>query len=107
MTPKEFVQLFHKEKSDLLNIYFSNLKNTEVGLDIESLNLTEDQINIMKGIIDKVLTDTMYTILLGIEGEASIGGIQQKYKLYDENGDNLTGYGEIEEYAYEYFQEFE
>ena len=48
MTPKEFVQLFHKEKSDLLNIYFSNLKNTEVGLDIESLNLTEDQINIIK-----------------------------------------------------------
>ena len=107
MTPKEFVQLFHKEKSDLLNIYFNNLKNTEVGLDIESLNLTEDQIDIMKGIIDKVLTDTMYTILLGIEVEASIGGIQQKYKLYDENGDKLTGCGEIEEYAYEYFQEFE
>lgn len=105
MKSKEFVQLFHIEKNNLLDIYFNNLKNTEVGIDIEKLNLTQEQMEIMKGIIDKALTDTMYTILLGIDGEASIGGIQQEYKLYDENGNKLTGCGEIEEYAYEYFHE--
>lgn len=107
MTSKEFIELFYKEKNNLLKIYFDNLEGTEVGLDIKSLKLEEDKIEIMKTILDKVIIDTMYTILLGLDGSASIGDVQQMYEVYDENGCNLTSSGEIEEYAYEYFQEME
>ncbi|WP_181858425.1 hypothetical protein [Winogradskyella arenosi] len=51
------------------------------------------------------MTDVFYTILLGLDGCASIGGIQETYELKDENGNQLNG--EIEGYAYEYFQESE
>lgn len=107
MNSKEFVELFYKEKNNLLKIYFDSLEDTEVGLNIKRLKLEEDEIETMKSIIDNVITDTMYTILLGLDGSASIGDLQQMYELYDENGCNLTISGEIEEYAYEYFQEKE
>lgn len=48
-----------------------------------------------------------WTILLGLDGEASIGGIQQSYKIVDESGCEISNCGEIEEYAYEYFHEDE
>ncbi len=51
--------------------------------------------------MDGTLTDIVCTILLGLDGCASIGGIQELYDLKDENGNQLSG--EIERYAYEYF----
>lgn len=87
ITAKEFVELFYKEKNDLLKIYFEDLNNIEVGIEIKSLNLTEEQMRKMESIINNVIVDTMYTTLLGLDGC------------------ELTCCGEIEEYAYEYFQE--
>lgn len=89
----------------MLKQYFDSPHHTEVGLKIDSLGLTVEQMEKMQDIISTVLTDAMYTILLGLDGEASIGKIQHTYKLYDENGCELTNCGEIEQYAYEYFQE--
>lgn len=105
MNAKEFVELFYIEKNNMLKQYFSNPKDTEVGLKLDNLGLTSDQLKKMQDIINTVITDTMYTILLVLDGEASIGNMQQIYKLYDETGFALTNSGEIEEYAYEYFQE--
>ncbi|ADL52156.1 hypothetical protein [Clostridium cellulovorans] len=102
MNAKEFVELFYTEKNDMLKQYFNNLKNTEVGLKIESLGLNTEQ---MESIINTVITDAMYTILLGLDGEATIGNVQQTYKLYDEDDCEITNSGEIEQYAYEYFHE--
>ncbi|MBE6066246.1 MAG: hypothetical protein E7211_00900 [Clostridium lundense] len=105
MNVKEFVELFYTEKNNMLKLYFSNLQGTEVGLKIDNLGLTKKQMEKMQSIIDTVITDIMYTILLGLDGEGSIGNVQQNYKLYDENGCELTNCGGIEQYAYEYFQE--
>ncbi|MFC4323237.1 hypothetical protein [Litchfieldia salsa] len=107
MTAKEFVELFYNEKNELIKQYFSNSQVTEVGSKIDSLGLTENQLAKMKDVLDVVITDIMYSILLGLDGEASIGGVQQNYKLYDENRLELTNSGEIEQYAYEYFHEVE
>ncbi len=50
------------------------------------------------------LTDTFYTILLGLDGSASLGGIQQSYHIRDERGDVVcTGDGAIEGLAYTHF----
>ena len=97
--------MFYNEKNGLIKQYFSKSHVTEVGSKIDSLGLTENQMAKMKDVLDVVLTDVMYTTLLGLDGEASIGVVQQTYKLYDENGIELTNSGEIERYAYEYFHE--
>lgn len=57
----------------------------------------------MKKILDDSFTDIFYSILLGLDGCASIGGIQEMYDLKDEKGNQLSG--EIEGYAYEYIHE--
>ena len=46
-----------------------------------------------------------YSILLGLDGEHSIGNIQQTYKIYDEEGSLISDCGELEASAYEYFHE--
>ncbi|RKQ49480.1 hypothetical protein BXY85_0469 [Roseivirga pacifica] len=103
MNTKEFVKGFYKEKQNFLAEYLSENPESEVGHLIKSLNLTDQQPDVMKKIMDGTLTDIFYTILLGLDGCASIGGTQESYDLKDENGSQLSG--EIEGYAYEYFHE--
>ena len=103
MNTEEFVKAFYKEKQDFLTEYLSKNSESEVGQLIKSLNLSEQQTQTMKKIMDGTLTDIFYTILLGLDGCASIGGIQEMYDLKDEDGNQLNG--EIEGYAYEYFYE--
>ncbi|MCH4829247.1 hypothetical protein [Flavobacterium columnare] len=105
MTTEEFVKAFYIEKQDMLKEYLSENSITEVGQLIKSLNLTEEQYEVMKKILDNSFTDIFYSILLGLDGCASIGGIQQMYDLRDEDGNQLSG--EIDGYAYEYFYESE
>lgn len=103
MSTEEFVKAFYTEKQNFLKVYLSENSETEVGELIKSLNLTEQQNEIMKKVLDSSFTDIFYSILLGLDGCASIGGIQEMYDLKDENGNQLNG--EIEGYAYEYFHE--
>jgi hypothetical protein len=102
MTPKDFVEGFFKLKQELLDTYVQSKRESEVGAKIASLGLSESQQATMKEILDVALTDALYTVLLGLDGEASIGGVQEAYELYDESGNLLTG-GEIEGPAWERF----
>jgi len=101
MNTEELVKAFYTEKQDFLKEYLSENPESEVGQLIKSLNLTDEQNVIMEKVMNSTLTDVFYTILLGLDGCASIGGIQELYELKDENGNLLTG--EIDGYAYEYF----
>ena len=103
MNTEDFVKAFYSEKKYFLEEYLSENPETEVGQLIKSLNLTDKQNEIMGRVMDSTLTDVFYTILLGLDGCASIGGIQKMYDLKDENGNQLSG--KIEGYAYEYFHE--
>ncbi|WP_434035707.1 hypothetical protein [Formosa sp. 4Alg 33] len=103
MNTEELVKAFYTEKQDFLKEYLSENPETEVGQLIKSLNLTNEQSVIMEKVMNSALPDVFYTILLGLDGCASIGGIQEMYELKDENGNQLSG--EIEGYAYEYFHE--
>ena len=106
MNTEEFVKGFYTEKKSMLKAYFSEEPDTAVGHLIQKLNLNEEQTKIMKKIIDVTLIDTYYSILLGLEGSASIGGTQEIYDIKDKNGIQLND-GDIGGYAYEYFQENE
>jgi hypothetical protein len=83
-------------------LYFSANQTTAVGLLINNMNLSQEQVLQLKSILDGALTDMCYSILLGLDGEAQIGNRQEVYKIYAEDGTELTG-GEIEGYAWEYF----
>ena len=55
--------------------------------------------------IDILLDDVFYTILLGLDGESPIGNTQQVYKIYDQDDNLISDCGELEASAYEYFHE--
>lgn len=85
--------------------------------DIENLKLTERYEENMTGeqfvklcdelyeLLNLVLNENYYTLLLGLDGEAALGNVQNAYKLYDEDGNLLNECGEIEEAAYRYVME--
>ena len=103
MNTEQLVKAFYTEKQEILKLYVSKNPETKVGQLIKSLNLTAEQNATMEEVMNTALTDVFYTILLGLDGSASIGGIQEMYDLKDENGNQLSG--DIDTYAYEYFHE--
>ena len=102
MTAEDFTKLFLSEKQDLLKSFTTGEPETLVFSLVKQMGLTNDQQALMKKVIDAVLTDTFYTVLLGLDGAASIGGVQEDYVIKDEAGTTLTG-GEIEAHAYDLF----
>jgi hypothetical protein len=102
MTAEEFVKEFYLERKSLIDLYLKSDKQTDVGQLIASLNLDEQKSERLRQILNSVLRDAFYTVLLGLDGEAQIGTRQETYKILSENGSEITG-GEIESNAWEYF----
>ena len=98
MTAEEFVNNCYKEKQEMLKIYFDKEKETQVGNQIKNIvskgSILNDEV---KGLVNSVMNEVFYTILLGLDGETSLGDIQMQYK---ENDNLLDG---IESYAYDLF----
>ncbi|UHO39961.1 hypothetical protein H5J24_08045 [Chryseobacterium capnotolerans] len=105
MTTEEFVKNFYLEKQNILHSAFENESEhkTLVSTKIEELNLDEIQTEKLKSIISNLLTDTFYTLLLGLDGSASIGNSQESFKIYDEEDHLISECGDLEGYAYKYF----
>ncbi|WP_436899246.1 hypothetical protein [Acinetobacter gyllenbergii] len=101
ITTEEFVQEFKDLKDDLIRRYFtidSDISRMSV---LAESGMSNEQINLTQNIVSEALTDALYTILLGLEGSASIGQYQIMYKLFDEAANELTG--NIESIAWEKF----
>ena len=49
------------------------------------------------------MDDTLYSILLGLDGSASIGDSQESFKIFDEDNNLISEGGDLEGLAYEYF----
>lgn len=105
MDAKEFVLLVRDERDSLLASYTAPVPTTLVGKLIQEAGLTPSQREQVVAAIDQALTDAFYTLLLGLDGSASIGGVQQGYRIQDEAGSTISrGDGELEELAFEAFQ---
>lgn len=100
MTAEEFVKNCYKEKENILKIYFDIEKETYVGEQIKNIVSKGVSYEEVKELIDSVMNDTFYTLLLGLDGETSLGDVQMQYKLFDENDNLIEG---IEENAYDIF----
>jgi len=107
MTAEEFVKNFYLQKLNILNSSFDTQSEyrTLVSTKIEELNLDEIETEKLKKIISYLLDDTLYTILLGLDGSASIGNLQETFNIYDEENNLISECGDLESNAYEYFNE--
>ncbi len=105
MNAREFVAAFRAERDALL-IQYADGAATSVAKRIQSLNLPQEKRDQITSILDDVLSDAFYTILMGLDGAGSLGGVQQGYTISDEAGNVITHWndGEIEEHAFEAFQ---
>lgn len=105
MDAVEFVACCRIEKDNLVAAYLDTGSDTDVARGIASLQLTKDQLVVMREVVDKILTDAFYSLLLGLDGSASIGGVQQPYKIYDESGDLIFAPGGLEGEAWNQFHD--
>ncbi|QBA22574.1 hypothetical protein EU348_15845 [Chryseobacterium indologenes] len=105
MSSEEFVKNFYLEKQNILHSSFDNQAEhrSATSIKIKELKLNEIQTEKLKKIVSDLLTDTFYTILLGLDGSASIGTTQESFKIYDEGHNLISEGGDLEGYAYDYF----
>ncbi len=105
MSGEDFVKLCFEEKETILKEYFTINSQTEVAQRISVLMQNGANRDDLFELINLVLRENYYALLLGLDGEASLGGRKISYKVYDEDGNFLNECGEIEEAAYRYFME--
>ncbi len=105
MTGEEFVKLCYEEKEILLKEYFDMDSESLVSEKIKSLITAGTDRQSLFDIINSTLNESYYRLLLGLDGEASLGNVQMTYKLYDEDKNLLNECGELEAAAFQYFME--
>ncbi|MSN96182.1 hypothetical protein F1B92_03055 [Campylobacter sp. FMV-PI01] len=105
MNGEDFVKLCFEEKKNTLKQYFNENDETEVGKRINALIHNGANRNALYELINLILKENYYTLLLALDGEASLGGKQVNYKLLDDDMNTLNECGELEGAAYKYFIE--
>ena len=105
MNAKDFVKQCFEEKENSLRQYFDDSYKTEVGKRINTLVQNGSNKDELYELINLVLRETYYTLLLALDGEASLGGKQLSYELLNQDGNVINQCGEIEAEAYKYFVE--
>lgn len=98
MNSDEFAKNFYIEKLMFLKSSFQEEPKhpSAVNVKIKELELTGVQKDKLREVIDLLLDDVFYTILLGLDGESCIGNIQQTYRIYDEDNNLISDCGELE-----------
>lgn len=102
MDAKEFVANWKAEKDS----YLATVKSGGALASIQAadMQLSKLQTDQLWQLLDTVVSDVMYTLLLGLDGCAQIGGDQQIYEIRDEAGNIVSPCGDIEVEAYKQFQ---
>lgn len=90
-------------KSDLLSVFMGEQGESVIATQIRNMALTVDQTEQLRNVLDGVLRDTMYSLLLGLDGASSIGRDQQAFQILDERGMAVSSCGELEEQAWKRF----
>lgn len=64
------------------------------------MDLSPEQTQLLREMLDVFTTDTLYTLLLGLDGSAALGGDQRHYTLLDEDGSVIAEEGDLEAAAH-------
>ncbi|WP_308921342.1 hypothetical protein [Janthinobacterium sp. J1-1] len=87
-------------RAELVNDFTQRASGSEVAAKIATLGLDDQQALQLTAILDTVVRDTLYTMLLALDGAASLGGCQQQFTVTDEDGNVIE---DIEAAAWECF----
>ena len=84
MTSDEFVKNFYIEKLKFLESSFEQSPQylNAVNTRIKGMGLTEIQTDQLKEVMDRLLDDVFYSILLGLDGECPIGNTPSRLIKY-------------------------
>lgn len=105
MTGEEFVRHCYEEKEAMLQLYCSPEAETRAGELVRELTAAGADREKLRELLDTVLTESWYTMLLALDGSTSLGGGQMTYEVRDEDGNILNECGELEAAAWEVFME--
>lgn len=106
MESKEFAQAVREERDSLLSSFANPSGGTVVAAHLLAAGLSPSQRREVLAAMDAVLTDAFYTLLLALDGSASLGGKQQHFIVSDDSGDVIAnGDGRLEAAAWEAFHE--
>jgi hypothetical protein len=105
MQPMDFAKAAKAERDALALSYGGTSAGSAVGALLADAQLTETQRQKVVAALDQAMTDAFYTMLLALDGAASLGGTQQSYRLIGENGSPISnGDGRLEAAAFAVFQ---
>jgi hypothetical protein len=102
---RNFVSRFSKERASIISSYFDEAGSTEVGRLVRSLGLNDNELKTVHNALEVAVTDTIVTLLYGLNGSGSIGGDQQFYTIHNENNEKISSDegGDLESYCSEFF----
>lgn len=103
MDADAFVAKWYAEKEQLLAAAWA--PGTESAARITAMALSPAQAQQLREMLDVFATDAMYTLLLGLDGSAALGGDQRHYTVLDEDGSVIAEEGDLEAAAYAWFHE--
>lgn len=87
-------------RTELVKGFTNVASGSEVAARITALGLDEEQARQLTGIVDTIVRDTVYTLLLALDGAASLGSCQHQFTVTDEDGNVIE---DIEAAAWECF----
>ncbi len=102
MNARQFVTCWKNEKDSYLSAIREG--QSSAGQQFKELGLSAEQSEKLWAALDTTLTDVFYTLLLGLDGSAQIGGVQETFQIHDEAGNLISKCGDLEVEAYEQFQ---
>ena len=99
-----FAKACRQTRDSMFASYSDSSSRNEVTAFIERASLTPEQRKLILAALDTALTDAFYTMLLALDGAASLGDNQQIYTLHDELGNVVSaGDGALEAAAWNAF----
>ncbi len=101
----DFVNGTKTERDALALSYAAANSSSAVGDLLAEANLSDAQREKVVSALEQALTDAFYTMLLALDGAASLGTTQQSYRLIGEDGMPVSeGDGSLEAAAFNAFQ---
>lgn len=95
-------EAFAKAWKDEMGVYLSD---DYLALKASMLGINDSDIQRFRPMLEEVLGDAFYTLLLGLDGAASIGGTQGAYEIKNESGEIVVdGKGDLENIAWRLFR---
>jgi hypothetical protein len=106
MGPKAFAEACKEERDTMLALYADTTGGSAVSEHLRAASLSDDQRKHVLAALNGALTDAFYTMLLALDGSASLGGRQHSFQLRGEDGAPIaSGDGRLEAAAWNALQE--